>query len=80
MDNTLKTIAAALNSIKQDVNILAKTMWAMTAALCSSNLMAARIQSAKTEYERNEAIKEGNRILEMMKKSPEEPCQTEKTN
>jgi hypothetical protein len=34
----------------------------------SASLFAAQIQSAKTEYERNEAIKKGNELLENMKK------------
>jgi len=38
-------------------------------AAASMNLMAARIQSAKTDHERNEAIKEGKEALETMRKS-----------
>jgi hypothetical protein len=38
-------------------------------AISSASLFAAQIQSAKTEYERNEAIKKGNDLLENMKKA-----------
>jgi hypothetical protein len=38
-------------------------------AINSASLIAAQIQSAKTEYERNEAIKKGNELIETMKKA-----------
>jgi hypothetical protein len=38
-------------------------------AISSASLFAAQMQSAKTDYERNEAIKKGNELLENMRKA-----------
>jgi hypothetical protein len=54
----LEKIAAELHAIKQGL-----------VCLCSANLIVARIQSAETDYDRNEAIKEANEVLKTMKKS-----------
>jgi len=46
---------------------LIKTIQLATIALYSGNILAAKIQSAKSDYERNEIIKESEKVLKEMK-------------
>jgi hypothetical protein len=50
---------------KDEIN---RTIKDAAMAVSSASLIAAQIQTAKTEYERNEAIKKGDELLENMKK------------
>ena len=66
---TIEKIAAELQAIRQLTFMLNKNLRTAIVAIYSGNIIAARIQSAKTNCERNEAIRQANEILEAMKKS-----------
>jgi len=66
---TLEKIAAELRAIRQNTYVLTKALHTAIVAIYSGNIIAARIQSAKTDYERNEVLKQANEILEAMKES-----------
>jgi hypothetical protein len=58
-----------MNKDEGDFININRTIKNAAMAISSSNLIAAQIQSAKTDYERNEANKKGNELLESMKKA-----------
>jgi len=73
-------IHALRQDTKRDISQMAVTLKVAVIAVYSGNILAAKLQSAKTDYERNEIIKEAGKILTDLQKSLEEPCQTEKTS
>jgi menaquinone-dependent protoporphyrinogen IX oxidase len=60
--SALEKIAAELHAINRNIQFAAFAGY-------SANILAAKIQSAKTDYERNKAIKEADELLETMKKA-----------
>jgi len=55
-------------NVASAVKRLEKTLSAAMYAMTSANLIAARIQSAKTELDRDKAIKEGDEVIETLRK------------
>ncbi|MDR0490867.1 MAG: hypothetical protein LBH28_06450 [Oscillospiraceae bacterium] len=65
----LEQISADIHAIRQDTNYLTRVLRIAAVSSYSGSMMAAKILSAKTKGERDEAVKEANEILQTIKKS-----------
>jgi hypothetical protein len=56
-----------IKSIQQGLELTIENIRLAAIALYSANILAAKMQTAKTDYERNEIIKESEKALKEMK-------------